>query len=325
MKIFSRAELEHVFKLDTVALGVIRNGFVALAEDRVVIPPILSMDVAENNGEVDVKTAYIEGVPQFAIKVSPGFFENPKFGLPSLNGLMILFSSQTGLIEALLLDKGYLTEIRTALAGALAAENLANPGIKTVGIIGAGAQARLQAQALKLVRKFEHLQVWSIVPEEAEDYRNEMETVLGVPVTVQTERNTLVETSDLIVTTTPSREPLIEADCVRPGTHITAMGSDQAEKNELTPELLKKADCFVCDRISQSETLGELHHAKDAGITPETIAELGSVISGKSSGRQSEADITICDLTGTGVQDTAIAVYAFEQAVGLKLGSIFEE
>ena len=105
-KNFSRAELDHAAKLDTVALGVIRNGFVALAEDRVVMPPILSMDVAENNGEVDVKTAYIEGVPQFAIKVSPGFFDNPKLGLPSLNGLMILFSSQTGLIEGLLLDKG---------------------------------------------------------------------------------------------------------------------------------------------------------------------------------------------------------------------------
>ena len=97
-KNFSRAELEHAVKLDTVALGVIRNGFVALAEDRVVMPPILSMDVAENNGDVDVKTAYIEGVPQFVIKVSPGFFDNPKLGLPSLNGLMILFSSQTGLI-----------------------------------------------------------------------------------------------------------------------------------------------------------------------------------------------------------------------------------
>ena len=149
-----------------------------------VMPPILSMDVAENNGEIDVKTAYIEGVSQFAIKVSPGFLTIQNLGLPSLNGLMILFSWQTGLIEALLLGKGYLTGIRTALAEALAAENLANPEIKTVGIIGAGAQARLQAQALKLVRKFEYLQVWSIVPEEAEDYRNEMETVLGVPVTV---------------------------------------------------------------------------------------------------------------------------------------------
>ena len=84
------------------------------------------------------------------------------------------------------------------------------------------------------------MQVWTIVPEEAEDYRNEMETVLGVPVTVQTERNTLVETSDLIVTTTPSREPLIEADCVRPGTHITAMGSDQAEKLNLHRNCSKK-------------------------------------------------------------------------------------
>ena len=135
MKIFFHTELEHAVKLDTVSLVVIRNGFVALAEDRVVMPPILSMDVAENKGEVDVKTAYIEGVPQFAIRVSPGFFNNSKLGLPSLNGLMILFSSQTGLIEALLLDKGYLTEIRTALAGALAAENLANPEIKTLVLL----------------------------------------------------------------------------------------------------------------------------------------------------------------------------------------------
>ena len=136
MKIFSRAGLEHAVKLDTVALGVIRNRFVALAEDRVVMSPILSMDVAENNGEVDVKIAYIEGVPQFAIKVSPGFFDNPKLGLPSLNGLMILFSSQTGLIEVLLLDKrGYLTGISNALTGALTSEDLANPEIKTVGII----------------------------------------------------------------------------------------------------------------------------------------------------------------------------------------------
>ena len=288
------------------------------------MPPVLSMAIAEYNGEVDVKTAYIKGVSKFAIKVSPGFFDNPKLGLPSLNGLMILFSSQTGLIEALLLDKGYLTEIRTALAGALAAENLANPEIKTVGIIGAGAQARLQAQALKLVRKFESLQVWSPVPEETEKYRNEMEVALGVPVSAQTERRTLVETSDLIVTTTPSHMPLVEVDWVRPGTHITAMGSDQAEKNELAPELLQKADCFVCDSVSQSESLGELHHAKVAGMAPETVAELGSVISGNIKGRQDENDITICDLTGTGVQDTAIAVYAFEKAVGLGLGNNIE-
>ena len=141
MKIFSRAELEHAVKLDTVALVVIQNCFVALAEDRVVMPPILSMDVAKNNGKVDVKTAYIEGVLQFAIKVSPGFIDNLKLGLPSLNCLMILFSSQTGLIEVLLLKKGYLTGIHTALAGAIAAENLANPKIKPVGIIGAGSQA----------------------------------------------------------------------------------------------------------------------------------------------------------------------------------------
>ena len=179
--------------MDTDALDVIRKGFVALAEGLVSIPPVLSMIIAEQNGEVDVKTSYIQSVPQFAIKVSPGFIDNPKLGLPSVNGLMILFSSKTGMIEALLLDKGNLTEICTALAGALAAENLAKPEIQTFGIIGAGAQARLQARGLQPVRKIELLQVWSRNQDKSELYCREMEAMLKIPGTIQTDRHALVE------------------------------------------------------------------------------------------------------------------------------------
>src|SRR6056297_1850929 len=157
IQIVTESELRGVAQLDLALVDVIERAFVALAEWDVVMPPVLSMELAAANGEVDVKTAYIPGFDGFAIKVSPGFFDNPKLGLPSLNGLMILFSAQTGLVQALFLDNGYLTDIRTAAAGAVAARHLAPSKVQTAGVIGSGVQARLQMQAAHLVRPFERL------------------------------------------------------------------------------------------------------------------------------------------------------------------------
>ena len=123
--ILTEKELRSAIHLDREVVTVVEAGFRALATSSVRMPPILRLDIPEHRGEMDVKTAYVPGIPSFALKVSPGFFDNPKLGLPSLNGLMILFSATTGLVEALLLDNGYLTDIRTAAAGAVAAEQLA--------------------------------------------------------------------------------------------------------------------------------------------------------------------------------------------------------
>jgi ornithine cyclodeaminase/alanine dehydrogenase-like protein (mu-crystallin family) len=144
IRIVTEAELREAVTLDLALVDVIERAFVALSEGGVVMPPVLSMDLPQSNGEVDVKTAVIPGVESFAIKVSPGFFDNPKIGLPSLNGLMILFSATTGLVEAVFLDNGYLTDLRTAAAGAVAARHLAPTNVETAGVIGAGVQARLQ-------------------------------------------------------------------------------------------------------------------------------------------------------------------------------------
>ena len=131
IRIVTEAELREVVELDLTAIDVVEKAFEALASGKVVMPPILSMELAEANGEVDVKTSYIPGFDGFAIKVSPGFFDNPRIGLPSLNGLMILFSARTGLVEAVFLDNGYLTDIRTAAAGAVAARHLAPAVVDT--------------------------------------------------------------------------------------------------------------------------------------------------------------------------------------------------
>ncbi len=289
------------------------------------MPAILSMAIAEHNGEVDVKTAYVPGIDSFAIKVSPGFFDNPKIGLPSTSGLMILFSAVTGQIEALLLDNGYLTDIRTAAAGAVAAKHLANEDSSTVCLVGAGAQARLQLEALTLVRPIKSAVVWARDSEKAKKFADEVGSRLNIEVQASASLENAVTPAEIIVTTTPSTEPLIYAEWLRPGQHITAMGSDQHNKCELDPACLQKADLYVPDRQSQTELLGELRSALEHGVVaPGTIfAELGAIIGGKAQGRQSADAITICDLTGTGIQDTAIASLAAKKAADKNIGTGF--
>jgi len=318
--IFTEADLRKLVRLDLPVIDIVERAFAALASGKVVMPPILSMAIAEANGEVDVKTAYIPGFDGFAIKVSPGFFDNPKLGLPSLNGLMILFSARTGLVEALLLDNGYLTDIRTAAAGAVAARHLAPRNVETAGVIGTGAQARLQMEAAHLVRPFSRLLVWGRDEAKARGCAADLGARLGVPAQAVTDPAELVAASQLVVTTTPAEHPVLRAEWLHPGLHVTAMGSDQAGKNEVEPAALARADLYVCDRVSQCELLGELRSAIAAGTWQGgTPPELGEIVAGQGPGRISEDQITICDLTGTGAQDTAIANYAVK--AGRRSGS----
>jgi ectoine utilization protein EutC len=309
--VLTESDLRAVIDLDLKAVDTIEAAFAALASGKVVMPPILSMAIPDANGEVDVKTAYIPGFDGFAIKVSPGFFDNPRLGLPSLNGLMILFSAHTGLVEALLLDNGYLTDIRTAAAGAVAARHLAPETVETAAVFGTGVQARLQMKAAHLVRPFRKLIVWGRDRGRTEACAVDLERDLGIEVRAEPDGERAVAESQLVVTTTPAREPILKAEWLHPGLHITAMGSDQEEKNELDPEILTRADLYVADRVSQCEKLGELRSAIAAGHwSGGTPPELGEIVTGRAAGRTSTDDITVADLTGTGAQDTAIATYA---------------
>lgn len=307
MKIYNKAQIESVTQLDLDALEAIEEAFAALGRGLVTMPPILSMNIEENNGEVDVKTAHIRGNDTFAIKISPGFFDNPKLGLPSLNGLMVLFSAKTGLVDSLLLDEGYLTDTRTALAGALAAKWLSRADANTVAVMGSGLQAELQVAALRLVRPIRQVRVFARSEEKANAYRTKLAEKYGLDVIVCQSAKEACAEAHIVVTTTPSTEPLLAWDDLPPGIHVTAMGSDNAHKQELESDILEKADYFVVDRLSQSATLGELHHFQ--GEFPKHIFELGTLIAEQKHLRTDDMQITVCDLTGTGVQDTAIAGY----------------
>lgn len=322
--ILTEAELRDCVSLDSETVAVVEQAFAALATGGVIMPPILSMDIPERHGEVDVKTAYVPGLPGFAIKMSPGFFNNPSLGLPSLNGLMVLFSSETGIVQAVLLDNGYLTDVRTAAAGAVAARHLAPREVHTAGVLGAGVQADLQIRALQLERDFQELLVWARDPGKAAAYAERMSEVLQRPARVCASVQQCVQESQLIVTTTPSAEPLIRAEWLHPGLHITAMGSDAAGKNELEPGVILRAHRFVCDRLAQSRSNGELRNAIGQGLIPAEMNfdELGELCAGQKVGREDDTQITVCDLTGTGVQDTAIASHAMAVAKQKALGSV---
>ena len=326
ISLLAEAELRNLLQLDRDIVACIEDAFRALASKAVVMPPVLHLEIAEANGEIDVKTAYVPGLDMLAMKMSPGFFDNPKIGLPSLNGLMVVFSTRTGIVEAILLDNGYLTDLRTAAAGGVAADWLARKDATRAGIVGAGVQARLQLQALSLVRPLERAYVWARDGGQAEACAQEMTDALGIPVHRAADIGKLAAECDIVVTTTPSSRPLIEKSHLHAGLTVIAMGSDAAYKNEVAPDALAAADAYVCDRLSQVRLLGELHHAIEAGTleADAVFPELGEVVAGNKPGRTSDDHCVICDLTGTGVQDTAIAALAVARARAAGVGTRFQ-
>lgn len=297
--------------LDDAAIDVVEAAFATLARGGVEMPPVLSMHLPDRNAEVDVKTAYVPGLPGFAVKISPGFFDNPARGLPSTSGLMVVLDSQTGRVRAVLLDNGYLTDVRTAAAGGVAARHLSRPDSTCAAIFGAGVQARMQLKALRLVRPITEAVIWARDPARAQALAADLAGD-GLRVHAEPDPERAAASADIIVTTTPANAPILRAEWLRPGQHVTAMGSDQPGKNELDPHCLSRADLYVADRLSQTRLMGELRAALAAGLAPDEamIPELGQIAAGLRPGRTSARQITIADLTGTGMQDTAIATHA---------------
>ena len=324
--ILNSTEIKDCVKFNAELIPVIEDAFKSLSLGKTVMPPILRLDIEKYHGESDVKAAYIEGLDSFAVKVASGFFNNPKLGLPSSNGLMILLDSQTGVIKSVLLDKGYLTDVRTAIAGAIASKYLSNPESSTVAIIGTGIQARMQLEALSLVRDIKNVNVWSRDIKKTHAYIENVSKNINLNFIAFDNTNEVVNNADILITTTPSKKPLIDYSSLPKGIHITAMGSDAEEKNELEPDIIKNCDAYVPDSQAQTSIIGELNHAiKNNLIKSDMIFnDLGKIIINPELGRKNTQDITVADLTGTGVQDTAIARFAFSTAKEKKLGTVIK-
>ena len=291
-----------------LAIDVVEGAFKALERDEVTLPPPIGLDIAAVDAEIHVKGAHVHGADHFVFKIACGFYRNPQIGLPMASGLVLAFDANNGRPAALLFDNGHLSDIRTGAAGAVAARYLAPQQVRRVAVIGAGIQARMQLRALAQVRSIPSVAIWNRHPERAQQCATEMTDELGLDIQVVDRIEDAVQGANLVLTVTVAREPLVRAEWIEPGTHITAVGSDGPEKQELDVELLHRADLVVADRLCQCLELGEIHHAVDAGrLRPEDCIELGAIVVGKALERETEEQITVADLTGLGVQDAVIA------------------
>ncbi len=306
-------------------IQAMHQAFVAYATGKAQLPPVINLEVPEHEGEVHIKAGHLSGRPYYAVKIASGFYGNAALGLPSSNGMVLVFDARSGTPAAFLLDNGFITDLRTAAAGALAAKYLARKEVKTVAVIGAGAQARYQVQLLPLVRAFSEVRIWGRDRDKAEACVEHLRRtgIPGQPGLAATDSvEQAVSQADIVITVTASHTPLVRAEWLEPGATVIAVGSDGPDKQELDVEVLARADLIVADSLPQCLRLGEIHHAAEQGaIKKEKVsAELGEIAAGLKPGRNNDQELIVCDLTGVGVQDVAAASLVMERALAAGMG-----
>ncbi len=278
-----------------VCIEAVEAAFIAYSSGEAELPAVIHLDVPEARGEIHVKAGHIHGSPAYAVKVASGFYGTDP---AAIDGLVLVFDAATGAPVAFLLDGGYVTDTRTGAAGGVAARALAPDDVAVVAVIGTGIQARRQMEALRCVREVGAVRVWGRNGDHAAAAAVDLGGVVAATV------EAAVDGADVVITCTAATEPLVRAEWIAPGTHLTAVGSDGAGKQELDPELLRRADVLVVDSLEQCRRLGELQHALDVA---DRAVEIGAVCAGEAPGRTTSTQLTICDLTGVGVQDVAAA------------------
>ncbi|HEV2147056.1 MAG TPA: ornithine cyclodeaminase family protein [Longimicrobiaceae bacterium] len=283
------------------------------------------LHIDSHGGEFHIKSSGLDLDGTYVgVKCNGAFWQNRERGLPYVHGGILLFDGETGAPLAIM-DSVEITIQRTAAATAVAAKYLARPDSRVVTVCGTGTQGRAQLRFLARVLPVERVYAFGRRTEAAERYASEMGAELGIEVIAVPKPAGAARQSDVIVTCTPARAPLLGREEVAPGTFVAAVGSDNPQKQELDPRLLA-ASKVVPDITEQCARVGELHHALVAGVmqVSDVHAELGEVVAGKRPGRTSEAEITLFDSTGTALQDVAAAALAYERALAAGRGNFFD-
>jgi ornithine cyclodeaminase len=309
-KLFSKAQivqaLERIAPEDVIA--AMRRAFAAYSGGAANVSPVVHLGFADPPGDVHVKCGGLAGDDVYVVKIAAGFYRNSEVGLPPGSGMMIVLSARTGFPQAILDDQAYLTDYRTAAAGAMTAQLLAPSSVEAIGIVGTGLQAHLQLDLLRHVTPCRTAYVWGRDPVKARAFR-----VDGFDVTPVASVGDLAQRCNLIITTTAATHPLLFAHDVMSGRHVTAMGSDMTSKQELDPNLFAKADVRAVDSRTQCFDHGDAGFAVREGIVPEEgFVELGEIVNNPQLGRTDKNQITVADLTGVAVQDVAIAKLVYE-------------
>lgn len=315
-KVISLAQIKECIHAcaDEDLIHLIEAGFVEYSLGNVVVPPVGHMSFKNPPGDLHIKYGYIHDDNFYVIKIASGFYENPKIGLNSSNGLMLVFNKKTGELLSILLDEGYLTDVRTALAGAVVAKHMAPLQLSAIGIVGTGIQARLQLRYLTSVTTCRTVFVWGRSQEKMNDFKTDPR-LSDFTIYPTTSLRELSQKCNLIVTTTPATSPLLMNAAISDGTHITAVGADAPGKQELESSLFTRASAIVVDSAAQCIDHGEVYHAiNEKKISSNQLTELGTYIVQK---KRKDNGITIADLTGVAVQDIQIAKYVYQKIITL--------
>jgi len=307
-------------------IDAVEEAYRAFNSDQVEQPGHMGIHLPPPRGEIDFKLGYYKASEMISMKASSGgFVDNPTaHGLPGGMGTILLFDARSCALVCVM-DGSLITGLRTGAAGAVSVKALARKDARKITSIGTGNQARMQIRAISEIMKVDEVHAWDNSPETLSAYKRDIESEFGIPVVMAGSKKAAVEQADILITTTRGKGSLVEADWVKPGTHIIAIGTDQRGKQELDPEIFRKAKVVV-DSIAQCIEKGETWHPIDRNIIAkdDIHAEIGEILLGRKPGRENDAEVTIFDSTGMAIQDNTTAGKIYANAVDRNVGSYFE-
>jgi len=311
-RILARADVAALLSLED-CIGVVEAAFRDHAEGRSLGSGVLGLPVP--GGGFHLKAAGLGGdAPLFAAKLNGNFDANASLGMPRILGLIVLCDAANGYPVAVM-DSTFITLVRTGAATAVAARHLALPHASTVTVAGCGVQGRIQLRAVCAVRPIQRAFAFDADPAVAEDFATGMSALLGRDVRAVRELGAAARASEIVITCTPSRRPILGVGDVGPGTFIAAVGADSEDKQEIAPALMASA-AIVPDLLEQAAAFGDLHHAIASGAMKrdDVRAELGPIVAGRAAGRLGDDEVLVFDSTGTALQDVAAAALVYRSA-----------
>lgn len=302
------------------SISAVEYAFRQMGRGKAQIPAKIYIYIDKYNGDFRAMPAYIDGLNLCSIKWVNVHPDNKKLGLPTVMAIIILSDPKTGL-PLCIMDGTYATQLRTGAAGAVAAKYLARKGLSRIGLVGCGAQARSQLLCLNEIFMIKEVKVWGHKESLTKKFAKNMQT-LPFKINIAKDIRSCVEDADIIVTTTPTRKPLVKSEWISKGMHINAIGADSKGKQELDPSILKKAKVVV-DNWEQASHSGEINMPISKGIISkkDIYADIGEIVSGKKKGRTNNEEITVFDSTGLAIQDLAIANLIYKKALKKKKGT----
>jgi len=305
------------------AIELVEKGFLQLHQQKVEMPARSVLSGPFYDGSLLYMPVLIKDEsPLFVTKIITVYPRNQElFGQAALNGFLVLFDAKDGLPLAIM-DASFLTAIRTGAAGGVALKYLARRESRVATLFGVGPQGRTQLEAACTVLNLEKCFVISNQDPREENFAQEMAERLGLNIIITEDKKTAIRSSDLIVAATTSRVPLFDGSWLRPGTHITAIGSFKPEVRELDSETIKRSKVFVDNLAAAREEAGDLIIPIQEGIITweKVAAEIGEVIAGDKKGRENPEEITVFKSVGLAVQDAIVARGVYLKARKLNSG-----